>query len=190
MFAYCLNNPVNGVDFHGNHSTKFAKCYVPILEESEESEPRDITEELDELMQRHVSELIDYYWTSLEKAAANHAYVGINAISIGDETIASFELMAYFIQKVRTNGEWDLKNNQYPYKQQFIYNGKTYSGEDIGNIHFGYVGAAVYSPAFLHFGAGVYQLYSGTRWEYWDTMFDEPQDSEMISYGIQLYYGR
>ncbi|WP_429675249.1 polymorphic toxin type 44 domain-containing protein [Bacillus mexicanus] len=37
------------------------------------------------------------------------------------------------------------------------------TGEDLGNIHYGYVGrAAGFSDSFLRTAAGAYQIYSGT----------------------------
>lgn len=88
------------------------------------------------------------------------------------------------------DGDIEDKLIHYPYYDVFIYNGEVFTGEDIGNIHFGYVGSALFPPDFLHFGAGMYQILCGSRWSYWDTLFDEPKDYEMVSYGIELYGGK
>ena len=97
----------------------------------------------------------------------------------------------FFYNKVKTRGEWDLKNRP-EWKLNkgdcFIFNGKTLRSDDPGNIHFGYVGAVMFPEKILRVGAGVYQIYSGTsRFNYFWTFFDDPRDSSMISYGYDLY---
>lgn len=40
-------------------------------------------------------------------------------------------------------------------------------GDDPGNIHFGFVGSVLFTTAFLQFGAGMYQIFSGTsNWRF------------------------
>ena len=160
------------------------------LDGSGKPEPPDITEELDELMRKHAKELINYFRDAVERANTGYEYASSGSIWLSVPSVAFFDTLGFFIEKVRTGGDWDLKNNIYPSRDQYMYNGMIYDGEDIGNIHFGYVGAALYTSGFLHFGAGVYQIFSGSKWEYWSTLFDEPRDSEMIEYGIKLYEGR
>lgn len=49
----------------------------------------------------------------------------------------------YFINKVRTGGDWDLKNQgdwNLVKNQDYVYNGITIRSDEPGNIHFGYVG--------------------------------------------------
>ena len=68
-----------------------------------------------------------------------------------------------------------------------IYNGETYSAEDHGNIHYGYVGSVAFAPIILEVSAGANQFRKGVHWEYFSTYFDEPRDNEMIRYGIELF---
>ena len=76
--------------------------------------------------------------------------------------------LEYFKEKVKTNGEWDLKTKpgyraeDYKY---FIYDGEIYNFDAIGNIHYGYVGqAAPWSTEHaLYLGAGIYQNYSDLK---------------------------
>ena len=63
--------------------------------------------------------------------------------------------------------------------------------DDLGNIAFGYYGAAVYGEDFLHFGAGLYQLISDIQKlnpiQINGKFYDDPQDYDMIAYGYNLY---
>ena len=189
MFAYCRNNPVVEKDSYGG----IPKCCYLLQDDigwaGNEDGIRDITEELDALMRKHAKELKKSFSDAVIGADKGYRYLGGRSQQTVT-LIAFFITLDFFIEKVKTGGDWDLKNNIYPSSNQYIYNGKEYTGEDIGNIHFGYVGAALYNSWFLHFGAGVYQIFSGSKWEYWSTCFDEHRDREMIEYGIKLYTGR
>ena len=186
MFAYCNNNPVNWIDANGARPV-YSNDLIDGLKDTDYP---DITEELNDLMERNAQELLNYYSKSFSVAAQDGMYTGLGGISYNSSAKAFSLTLAFFVEKVKTNGDWDLKNSIYPSGDYFIYGGELYSGEDIGNIHFGYVGSALYPPSFLHLGAGVYQIITGSKWQYWYTFFDEPRDSEMISYGVDLYKGR
>ena len=185
MFAYCLNNPVNAADPTGHSSSTDANGNgIPDYlekrwkEQTKRAKAKDITNEFNSIMNAHATELSDYYkrYYNLYSSVYNEdAY-----------TKAFAATAAYFIEKEKTGGDWDLKNGTYPYDMYFKYNGGTYSGQDLGNIHFGYVGIEIFTPNFLHFGAGLYQVYSGSRWSYYPYLFDEPRDYKMIDLGIQL----
>jgi hypothetical protein len=98
---------------------------------------------------------------------------------------------AWFYNKVRNGGDWDLKNNVYkPYKKTgVIVAGNTYGNDMPGNYHFGFVGAAAgFSDYILHKGAGEAQQRAGTsKPEYGCTYGDDPTDYEFIRLGIELY---
>ena len=162
-------------------------CVVTLIdgnggEKEEEAEIEDVTEELNALMEEHANELAGYQTMLLYIAikSGNYSTAGLTAF---------FGTIGFFIDKVTDNGEWDIKRSteKYSYKKKMIYNGVVYSGEQIGNIHFGYVGRAVFSRWFLHFGAGINQLKKGFEKENLAFFFDEPEDYEMIDYGIRLY---
>lgn len=97
--------------------------------------------------------------------------------------------MEYFACKEETGGEWDLKNGPYPSESTYLYYGQIISGEDVGNIHYGYVGYSMLpNSGLLHLFAGLYQLYSNTsrrEWAFW--YFDDPRDYDMIDWGIRLF---
>jgi len=68
---------------------------------------------------------------------------------------------------------------RYDYKK----NGTQY--EPFGNYHYGlYTKAMGINEPFARVAAGVYQIRRGTsRWEYWDSNFDDPRDQEAIRKG-------
>jgi len=84
--------------------------------------------------------------------------------------------MYKFIKMVRTGGIWDYKRLNPKY-------------QDFGNYNFGYVSAAYGLPLwFARFGAGVYQIYSGTsRLEFYKSFFDDPRDQYWILEGYNDY---
>ncbi|WP_179861559.1 polymorphic toxin type 44 domain-containing protein [Bacillus toyonensis] len=95
-----------------------------------------------------------------------------------------------FVQHVKSGSDWD-------YKRQFGYgyynfNGRVLAAEDIGNMHYGYVGrAAGFTRSLLSTAAGAYQIYSGTSNFAWaDSYYDDPNDQAWISYGMDLWDNR
>lgn len=102
--------------------------------------------------------------------------------------------MDEFIQLVKTKGALDIKSQE-PWMFRdgltYLFNGEVMRNDDIGNIAFGYYGAAAYGKDFLHLGAGYYQLQSDLKHKYpvqWNgKFFDDPQDYDMIEYGYELY---
>lgn len=202
MFAYCGNNPANCFDpagytcifendrrYYGNGCVEYTDARtgnpgMQIQTPDIMSLPMDITQGFDEIMGEHLAELSLFYQSS---------YTYYLGLSFGDEQfsrqIAKDDAIAYFITKVETNGDWDLKNGDYfVAHRNFLYRGQIFTGEDLGNIHFGYVGAFLFPKGVLHLGAGVYQLISGTKSQYWPTYFDSPRDYDMVEYGWRLYH--
>ena len=94
-----------------------------------------------------------------------------------------------FIQKSKNGAEWDLKRIWSLDKDViYLYREIECRYDDIGNIHFGFMGAAAgYTVQFLVGGAGLYQLYSDKAWNY-NPYLDDPRDSMMITYGYYLFW--
>ena len=101
------------------------------------------------------------------------------------------ELISFFISKVRTGGDWDLKNqSSWNLKRDYtyIYHGKELRYDDVGNIHFGFVGRLLFPKEILLAGAGLYQIKNGNSHIYYlFSNFDDPQDQAMIAYGYDLW---
>ncbi|MGG0509426.1 polymorphic toxin type 44 domain-containing protein [Priestia megaterium] len=92
-----------------------------------------------------------------------------------------------FAAKVKTGGPWDYKR---VYKGTYTFNGKTsVKGEDLGNMHYGYVGrASGFSTSILKTAAGAYQIKSDTaKLKWYRSYFDDPKDQTWIKYGISLW---
>ena len=121
----------------------------------------------------------------------------------------SVDRIIAFKKLVETNGIYDLKNsstfkndlrqllkirNGEELPDAFTYRGKGgYELQDLGNYNFGVLSnAAGYSNNFVQFGAGIYQIYSGTSSSrYWFSSIgsqllygDEPRDAYFIQLGF------
>ena len=94
----------------------------------------------------------------------------------------------YFINKVKTRGKWDLKFSwKLKKSNKYIFDKKTYSYDDPGNIHFGYVGSFMFTSKVLTLGAGLYQIKSGTSsLRFYKSYGDDPRDNKMIKLGYKL----
>lgn len=95
----------------------------------------------------------------------------------------------YFAERVKTNGQWDLKVQLGVNTTYYIDDlGYSMTGEAIGNFHYGYVGRAVFSGVILKSAAGMYQIISSTSsLKYYDSYFDDPRDTAQIQRGIDRY---
>lgn len=156
-FAYCENEPMNNKDYYGYAA-------------------KDITSKLLNLMRRNAGSLADILSKNISK---------YGQVKGKEQTII------YFIKCVKTGGiwdfkykaEWKLKNTDY-----FVFLGLKLMFDDPGNIHFGYVGSVLFGEKALKTGAGLYQIISGTSdFKYVKSYFDDPRDSEMISFGCNLF---
>ena len=145
--------------------------------------PPVIDEFFDELLRVHALELRNIYSSHYQ-----------DNLFLGDQLakdIAFDNTLSYFIDKVKKGGDWDLKNRlDLPLRGESLYYGTIYSGEDLGNIHFGYVGAVLFPKGILHAGAGAYQMHTGINMDDWASYFDSPRDYEMVEYGWKLYHER
>jgi len=117
--------------------------------------------------------------------AANIAYYAQVEKGQGTYPLATGE---YFASKVKSGGAWDYKRT-YGTSSLYYFKGNIKSGEDLGNMHYGYVGrAAGFSSTILKTAAGAYQIYSGTSYIGWyNSYFDDPRDQTQITYGISLW---
>lgn len=136
--------------------------------------------------------------------------LGINQLSY--LTAVAAETNYVFKNKVRTNGPWDLKRQpewkKYDVDNYAIFKGEEVTAEDLGNIHFGYVGNAIgLCDIWLRIGAGGYQQYEQIKkalkerdpdylkfeWILKRDDFgnpalgDHPDDVSNIIWGIKLY---
>ncbi|MDA2650006.1 polymorphic toxin type 44 domain-containing protein [Bacillus cereus] len=93
-----------------------------------------------------------------------------------------------FAEKVKPGGEWDYKT-KFGRKKQFIYNGYLMKGEDLGNIHFGYVARAGTIPIELLADIeGAYQIWYSEELKGWaDNYFDQENDEAGRAYGVILW---
>ena len=99
----------------------------------------------------------------------------------------------YFANKVKTYGEWDLKNQKQWEKSEFNYDNLEMEAQDIGNYHYGYIGTALgFGENFLIAAGGIYQIKSRTATLETcltiGTFCDDPRDTKFIKAGIQGYY--
>lgn len=96
-----------------------------------------------------------------------------------------------FADKVKIGGDWDYKKNLV-WNQNYNckINGKIYvvRGDDIGNIHYGYVGKALFPDVALKSAAGLVQIVGGEyKLSWYKTYFDDPNDQKAIDRGIYYY---
>ena len=62
--------------------------------------------------------------------------------------------------------------------------------DDIGNIHYGYVGRELFGSITLVLGGGLYQIktdFPDIQWNHFYAAFDDPQDQLMVLYVTVLW---
>ncbi len=168
MFAYCGNNPVVYVDNTGTaHVPGIDACGGTIHTLSQSV---DITTRLNESMEENAAILSEY--------RDSHNYI---------------DTVVYFIDKVKPGGEWDFKSQEdwaLNSNTKYMYNDTELRYDDIGNIHYGYVGRVLFSTDVLLFAGGIVQIYTrSSSWTYYRTYFDDPRDQWAIEYGCILWEG-
>ncbi|MGG0754907.1 polymorphic toxin type 44 domain-containing protein [Brevibacillus laterosporus] len=117
--------------------------------------------------------------------AAYMAYYAMNEEKQGTYPLATGKK---FASKVKSRGEWDYKR-EYGTRTSYYFDSHFLYGEDLGNMHYGFVGrAAGFSKKILKVAAGAVQIYSGTSYIGWyDSYFDDPEDQEWIIFGIDMF---
>ncbi|WP_059041480.1 polymorphic toxin type 44 domain-containing protein [Paenibacillus rubinfantis] len=116
-----------------------------------------------------------YYWTAPEYALIS---------PYGKDTLC----YNYFLQKVKSGGPWDYKRT-YGYSTSYGFFGKSLTGEDFGNIHYGFVGKAYFTDTTLYAAAGLASIVDNGGFNMGDfnSYYDDPKDQRMIKIGIELY---
>lgn len=96
----------------------------------------------------------------------------------------------HFYNIVRNGAELDLKNQEEWQKSGYIFDGEVVDQDALGNIAYGYFGAAMGIPeTVLLVGAGAAQVLAGTSLpEYALSYGDDPRDQYRIMQGITLYH--
>ncbi len=183
MFAYCGNNAINSIDPNGTfhfvfnskksvattskqlfNNNKYAQIIIPLI-----SPPTiDITEKLNNEMKTNSN--------TLKKYEHENGYI---------------KSVYYFINKVKPNGDWDFKVqpdwNLNP-NATYRYGNHVLRFDDIGNIHYGYVGRVLFSTKVLLGAGGMVQIYTGTSdLSYLDSNFDDPRDQWAIQLGCDIW---
>ena len=189
LYAYCGNNPVIRKDSSGEFwltalivtavvtvvavAVTKAVCTIRETNRVEKEiqnipEPtKDITESLTQTMQTNAKSIQDYRKDN----------------GLIDST---FE----FKRRVQNKVVWDLKQQDEYKGQSFKFNKIKVEAQDIGNIHYGYVGKAMGLPDIVLLAGGSYaQLRAGTsNFEmFMTTGGDDLRDQAFIMYGIRLY---
>lgn len=103
-------------------------------------------------------------------------------------SLGKINILHKFYKLVKTGGKWDLKNKSAwklkSKKDYYIFFKDKLTAEDVGNVHFGFVGSVLFSSVILCTGTGIYQIISGTSdWKYWKSFFDDPRDTQCILIG-------
>ena len=102
-------------------------------------------------------------------------------VNINIKEAKNMTLEQYY-NAVKSGGKWDYKQYDSRY-------------ENLGNYNFGLTAKARGYPNMgIRFGAGVYQIWSGTsKWKFSNSYFDDPVDQKWINEGIsdcvQNYWG-
>ena len=179
LYVYCANNPINYTDPSGH------KSY-------------DIKSKLDAEMKKNAKWMYDYALKQKEKYPTVIGFGKSKSLRI-QSTKGTVNILTKFVSKVKTGGDWDLKGKK-KWKPRtygasnFKYDNYKFSAADVGNVHFGYVGAVIFNRTTLCMGAGMYQIYSGTSdFKYISSYFDDPRDTECIKIGYNLWkknYGK
>ena len=210
LYAYCSNNPVNFVDPNGNSIYDYRPGILYIQSGNEliceptnkpkEKHKIDITSKLLSEMEHNAEILVESTIKAMIiNTIKNSLIYGptasliLNAaagIGIYKATVIE-TVYDEFVQRVKTGGEWDLKSKaewQPAEGDTLVFMGKEVTPEDIGNIHFGYVGRTLFPTEMLCMGAGAYQIYSGTHHGFGiDTYYDDPKDTANIRWGAQIF---
>ena len=193
LFQYCGNNPIMHADPSG-HIFGLALIVIVVVaaivltsstSNSNTSKPESATETPLPPPETKIKS-VDVT-SQLNKEMTRNA----EDLSQVSETFGAWAAMMYFVENVKPGGKWDFKSQaEWSLNPDviYIYNGNELRYDDIGNIHYGYVGHVLFSEQALLQAGGLVQVYAGTsKLSYYNSWFDDPRDSKMISYGYHLW---
>ncbi|WP_436663986.1 polymorphic toxin type 44 domain-containing protein [Alicyclobacillus acidoterrestris] len=108
--------------------------------------------------------------------------------TVEDRNQATADTAYQFAYNERQGGVWDIKQ-YYGYSTLYSYGGELFSGDDLGNIHYGYVGrAAGFTSTTLQTAGGIVQIAkSGIKLSWVSSYFDQPSDNVAVNEGISLW---
>ncbi len=160
-YAYCANNPVNAIDINGDSIT------VDKYGENLERKGNDNNVYMSDNGK-------DVYIGKIGKSV-NINDIAKNVFTRNAKIAKELKNPISFYKKVKTNGDWDLKNKKNTIWQfarthntTFQYGNEKLKAEDVGNFNFGVVSKAYGIPENIALkGAGLYQIYSGTSSAEW-----------------------
>ena len=164
-YAYCLNNPVNMIDYSGHRSVSHLHTRFELV-----THLPDCTE-----------------------AAINTLNENLRRVEKMKKTFLKFQGAMDFYNLVKSKGDWDYKSEPadwMPEDGRFLFNGTVMDASDFGNLNYGFTGAAFgFSVTTLLSGAGYAALTDeGASIGTCLTLYDDPSDTKMILSGILLCY--
>lgn len=169
LFSYCINNPVAYLDMEGNWSWNAILSSV-----------------YDKVQQFFKETVLDTFKKNAEVARKKAMEdFGMNEIGQYDSGWATLaEGLIWFADQFKEGGAFDFKRTgigEIDPGAQLVVDGETYTMEDLGNIHYGFVGAAIGIPeTVLKLGSLYNHLSKHGNWN------EDPRDYEMISLGVEL----
>ncbi|MBQ7007169.1 MAG: hypothetical protein IJN59_05010, partial [Oscillospiraceae bacterium] len=184
MFAYCCDNPVRYKDDTGNRRTDAINSQ---LEGKDSDDVRHkYLQEQTQVQTNYLVPIVDIT-DKLNNAMLTNAEILSNYKNQNNY----IDAVIFFVNKVKPGGDWDFKSQDdwaLTSSVKYKYHGETLRFDDIGNIHYGYVGRVLFSDDVLLLAGGLVQISTRTSdWSYWNTNFDDPRDQWAVAFGCQIW---
>lgn len=215
MYIYCNNNFPNASDCYGNFSlfpaiSKAAKKVKKTVNKVKKAVTKVVKKVVKKIQKKIVKKIQPIQKTEVNKACAtisanqkkkaefdatkkindtmkNNAEIVKEKVQSKDSKLVQY---ATFANLVKPGGVYDIKQNEEWSGKIVSYNGMILEDQDVGNIHYGYIGrAAGFSEEELLLGAGFAQLIGGNP----DLKFclvsacDDPRDTYFVQLGMAIY---